>query len=349
MSEYKIIDATQISREKWWDFTDNNENCNIFSTPYMYDVWNETPGYKSFTFFAIDRNEEIKGILSGYLQTVSPGVLSKISTRAVLMQSPVALDDEALSTLLKHYISFMKRKAVYTEIRNNYNTSKQRHIYEEAGFHYEDHLNIIVDLSQSENILWEQIHSSRRKNIKKAIKNGVFVSKLTNDYLVESYSIMKEVYNRIKLPLPSILFFENALLKSTENMGMIIYGVFLTDNLIGVRFTLQYKDTVFGLFAGSISQYYDKHPNDIFPWEVFKLCKKEGKTVFDFGGAGKPNVPYGVRDYKMSFGGKLVNYGRYTLVHHPLKMKLAETGFKSLQKNKGIKTILQSKNKNYNY
>ena len=258
MSEYKIIDATQISREKWWDFTDNNENCNIFSTPYMYDVWNETPGYKSFTFFAIDRNEEIKGILSGYLQTVSPGVLSKISTRAVLMQSPVALDDEALSTLLKHYISFMKRKAVYTEIRNNYNTSKQRHIYEESGFHYEDHLDIIVDLSQSENILWEQIHSKRRNEIKKAIKSGVFVSKLNNDYLVESYSIIKEVYNRAKLPLPSILFFKNALQKSTQNIGMIIYGAFFTDKLIGTMFTLQYKNTVFDFFAGSISEYYDK-------------------------------------------------------------------------------------------
>ena len=349
MSEYKIIDATQISREKWWDFTDNNENCNIFSTPYMYDVWNETPGYKSFTFFAIDRNEEIKGILSGYLQTVSPGILSKISTRAVLMQSPVALDDEALSTLLKHYINFMKRKAVYTEIRNNYDTSYQRHIYEESGFHYEDHLDIIVDLSQSENILWEQIHSKRRNEIKKAIKSGVFVSKLNNDYLVESYSIIKEVYNRAKLPLPSILFFKNALQKSTQNIGMIIYGAFFTDKLIGTMFTLQYKNTVFDFFAGSISQYYDKHPNDILPWEVFKLCKNEGKTVFDFGGAGKPNVPYGVRDYKKQFGGKLVNYGRYTLVHNPLKMKLAETGFKSLQKNKGIKTILQSKNKNYNY
>ncbi|MDD3818244.1 MAG: hypothetical protein PHG41_00160 [Actinomycetota bacterium] len=153
MSEYKVIDASQISREKWQDFTDNNENCNIFSTPYMYDVWNATPGYSSFAFFAIDRNEEIKGILSGCLETVSPGILSKISTRAVLMQAPVALDDEALSTLLKHYINFMKIKAVYTEIRNNYDNSSQRHIYEELGFNYEDHLNIIVDLSQSENIL----------------------------------------------------------------------------------------------------------------------------------------------------------------------------------------------------
>ncbi len=62
--------------------------------------------------------------------------------------------------------NFMKIKAVYTEIRNNYDTSSQRHIYEELGFHYKDYLNIIIDLSQSENILWGQIHSSRRKNIK---------------------------------------------------------------------------------------------------------------------------------------------------------------------------------------
>ncbi len=165
MSEYKVIDASQISREKWKEFTDNNENCNIFSTPYMYDVWNETPGYRSFAFFAIDRNEEIKGILSGYLQTVSPCIFSKISTRVILMQTPVAIDDEALSTLLKYYTNYMKRKAVYTEIRNNYDTSSQRHIYEGLGFNFEDHLNIIVDLSQSENILWKQIHSKRRNVI----------------------------------------------------------------------------------------------------------------------------------------------------------------------------------------
>jgi hypothetical protein len=71
MSEYRVIDASQISREKWQEFTDNNENCNIFLTPYMYDVWNATPGYRDFAFFAIDRNEEIKGKLSGNFQTVS--------------------------------------------------------------------------------------------------------------------------------------------------------------------------------------------------------------------------------------------------------------------------------------
>jgi len=48
MSEYKIIDATQISREKWWDFTDNKEKFNIFTNPYMYNVRNVTTEYKFF-------------------------------------------------------------------------------------------------------------------------------------------------------------------------------------------------------------------------------------------------------------------------------------------------------------
>jgi len=332
IKKYQIINASQISREKWWEFTDNNENCNIFTTPYMYDVWNATPGYKSFAFFAIDENQEIKGISTGHLETVSKGLLSKISTRAVLMQSPVAINNGALSDLLSHYINFMKREAVYTEIRNNYDTLNQRIIYEKNGFKFEDHLNIIVDLSQTEDILWKQIHSKRRNEIRKAEKNGVKVKRLSDEYLIKSYSILKEVYERAKLPLPSILFFEEALQKSSDNTGMVMYAAFLDEELIGIMVTLQYKKIAYDLYAGSKSKYYDKNPNDILPWEVFRQCKNVGKTIFDFGGAGKPDVPYGVRDYKMKFGGKLVNYGRYYLIHNPIKMKLAETGFKIYQK-----------------
>ena len=54
------------------------------------------------------------------------------------------------------------------------------------------------------------------------------------------------------------------------------------------------------------------------------------KTAFeryDFGGAGWPNVPYGVRDFKASFGGELVCYGRYRKVYSRWKMALAERAY----------------------
>ena len=345
MSEYKIIDAMQISREKWWDFTDNNENCNIFSTPYMYDVWNATPGYKSFAFFAIDENEEIKGLLAGHLETVSKGLLSKLSTRAVLMQSPVALHDEALSSLLKYYLTFIKRKAVYTEIRNNYDISAQKKIYDDLGFYYEDHLNILIDLSLPEALLWNNIKKNKRKLINKIITNDVIeVRELNLNELLDAYNILKVIYKRLKLPLIPYIFLENAIRFSNKGNKMVAYGIFLEKEMIGTKITLKYKNTVIGLYSRSREEYYRFRPNDILNWEVFLACKKEGYELFDFGGAGKPNVPYGVRDYKMSFGGKIVNFGRYYFYHSKPLFKIAETGFKSLQKINSIKSRIQNFN-----
>jgi lipid II:glycine glycyltransferase (peptidoglycan interpeptide bridge formation enzyme) len=298
----------------------------------MFEVYKETPNYESFAYYAVDEEKQIKAMLSGVIETVKPGFLSSLSKRAVMMQAPIFDEIDALDFLLSEYSKIMKHKVVYSEVRNHYDPECMSRTMLKNGFKYEDHLNIIVDLSQTEDILWQQIHSKRRNEIRKAEKNRVIVKRLTDEYISESYSIIKEVYDRAKLPLPSILFFENSLQYSTQNMGMGMYGAFLNDDLIGIMFTLQYKNIVYDLYAGSKSKYYDKNPNDIIPWKVFNICKNEGKTIFDFGGAGKPNVPYGVRDYKMKFGGKLVNYGRFTLVHNPIKMKLAETGFKIYQK-----------------
>lgn len=335
MNNYKFVDATQISREKWQDFTDNNENCNIFSTPYMYDVWNATPCYRSFAFFAIDRNEEIKGILSGYLQTVSPGIFSKISTRVILMQTPVAIDDEALSTLLKYYTNYMKRKAVYTEIRNNYDTSSQRHIYEGLGFNFEDHLNIIVDLSQEEDVIFAQINSTRRKQIKRGYKRG---AQLQIEYgsnmeiIGKCYDIIYSLYTRLGLPYPEKSHIDNAFNFANINIYPVCFYLNFNEQIIGTRIVLCYKNCIYDWYAASLEDQYDKYPNDILPWEIFRWGHQNKFTNFDFGGAGKPNVPYGVRDYKMKFGGKLVNYGRYNFVHNPIKMKIAEVGFKIYQK-----------------
>ena len=59
---------------------------------------------------------------------------------------------------------------------------------------------------------------------------------------------------------------------------------------------------------------------------------ENGCHTFDFGGAGKPNKEYGVREFKRQFGGALVNYGRCKKIHSPLKVKIAEKGFEVYRK-----------------
>jgi serine/alanine adding enzyme len=112
-----------------------------------------------------------------------------------------------------------------------------------------------------------------------------------------------------------------------QDRGIKLFGAIFNNQVIGTMIQLCYKNRIYDWYAGSYRKYSGKCPNDILPWKVFLLAKKEGYSIFDFGGAGKPNVSYGVRKYKKQFGGEFVNFGRYTNVHKTFLMKVGKVGF----------------------
>ena len=99
----------------------------------------------------------------------------------------------------------------------------------------------------------------------------------------------------------------------------------------GCRFGLLYRDSIYGWYAGSYSQYYSLFPNDILIWETLRWGIKKGYKTFDYGGAGEPNKPYGVRGFKQQMGGTLVNFGRYEKIHRPFMYKIGVLGMKILK------------------
>lgn len=56
-----------------------------------------------------------------------------------------------------------------------------------------------------------------------------------------------------------------------------------------------------------------------------------GYRLYDFG-TGRPDVEYGVRDFKAKFGGELVCYGRNTCVHAPRLLWLSERGYRLVRR-----------------
>ena len=49
-------------------------------------------------------------------------------------------------------------------------------------------------------------------------------------------------------------------------------------------------------------------------------------------GAGKPDKAYGVRNYKLAFGGDLAEHGRFINILNPILYKLGKIGIKLLSK-----------------
>lgn len=81
--------------------------------------------------------------------------------------------------------------------------------FKNNGYTYEGYLNIIVNLDKSEEELWNEVHSKRRNEIRRAKKEGTLVEIADSiETIEETHCILKEVYSRAKLPLPSIDYFK---------------------------------------------------------------------------------------------------------------------------------------------
>jgi lipid II:glycine glycyltransferase (peptidoglycan interpeptide bridge formation enzyme) len=95
---------------------------------------------------------------------------------------------------------------------------------------------------------------------------------------------------------------------------------------------LPYKKTIYGWYGGTDREYGHYNPNEMLMWHVLDWGVNNGYHLYDFGGAGKPDEEYGVRDFKAKFGGDLVCFGRNTYVHSPLLLSISKKGYEAYRR-----------------
>lgn len=328
---YKTItDINRMDQNKWSEFVYNHPQGNIFQIPEMFNVYTKTKKYEPVFLAVVNGKGEIAGILLAVIQKEYSGVLGDFTARSIIHGGPLIKDDDpdVLDFVLKEYNKIIKKKAIYSQFRNFWDWGNSKECFIKNGFEYEDHLTILIDLRKTEEQLWKEVYSKRRNEVRRATKEGAYFSiEHTEDSLKKCCGILQEVYSRAKLPIPDYDFFYN-LYRMGSNSRLLIFCAYYESQIIGCMLALSYKDTIYDFYAGSMMKFYNKYPNDLIPWEVFKWGKENSYKVFDFGGAGKPDVPYGVREYKKKFGGEFVNYGRYEKVHKHLLMEIGKLGLK---------------------
>ena len=334
MEEYKVV--REIGRKEWSQFVSHHPRGNIFQTPEMFDVYQATKNNKPFLIAALDdKGNRVVGLLISVLQKEYAGVVGSFTARSITWGGPLASVDntEIIELLIKQYNKIIKGKVIYSQFRNLWDQENFIDAFKKNGYLYEEHMNIHVDLGKTEKVLWKEVNAKRRNEIRRARKEGTTFRELNlKDEIDQAFGILKEVYFRVKSPLHDKSLFDSAF-KILHPKGMIkFFGAINHGKIIGIIIVLCYKDCIYDWYAGSFQKYHDKYPNDLLPWEVFLWGKKNGFKIFDFGGAGKPGKPYGVRDYKKKFGGEFVSFGRYEKVHKPVLMKIGRLGYELWQK-----------------
>lgn len=329
-----IITET-FDKNEWDDFVSEHPQGNIFQTSMMTDVFRKTKNYKPICLAAKDPvSGDLLAVMQSVIMSEMTGILSSLASRAVLQGGPLFVDSEtgkqAAKLLMEHYDKLAGNRIVYTQIRNMWDTETCRQMLADINYEYDHHLDFLINLDRAEEEIWSDIQKSRRKGINRAQKSGIVVRKVANmDELHSCYDLVLETYKRFKVPTADISLFEAAWKDLVPKRHADFFIALKDEEAVGTRITLNYKNMAYDWYAGS-KQGVD-YVDEALVWHVLK--ENAGKyKVFDFGGAGHPDKPYGVREFKRRFGGEMVDFGRYEKVHSGIRKNIAGFGLSFYKK-----------------
>jgi len=326
-----------IDKNKWAEFVRQNPDGNFFQTPDLYEVYEKTRNYNPIFLAITNDQDNILALLLAVRIQEFGGFMGSISSRSVIQGGPLFQNSEsgreALSLLLTEYDKIAKQYVLYTEIRNTCDRSLLKETFFELGYEFKDHLNILVNLKKPKDVLIAGLSKSRRRFIRKAKENGVVVEEIKiREQIPVFYELLKKTYENAKMPLVDISLFDAAFSILYPKNRIKFFLAKHNDEYIGGIMTPIYKNVITEWYITGSREHSKLYPSDTITWYPIEWGAENGYLIFDFGGAGEPEKEYGVRDFKMQFGGELINLGRYLKIYSPKKMWIAKKGFEYWKK-----------------
>ena len=324
---------TEIERNSWQAILDSSEFSSPFQSPAFYDFFNSLDDF-SADVFAVEEGGELTSLMVVTIQK-EKGVRGYFSRRGIIYGGPICIGNKEnslkylLSSISKHY----KNKLIYLETRNNFDFSDLKNAFIQSKWRFVPHLNVQLHLKgRTLDDILKLMTYNRRREVKISFKEGakVYITDSMEE-VSQLYDILKDLYDsRVKLPLPPKQYFLSFLDYSIAKIFVVKHD----ENIIGGSFCFTDNNTsIYTSYYAGIRDYHKKiFPTHLAIIGVIEYAIKNNIKMVDFMGAGKPNIPYGVRDFKLQFGGDLVEHGRYLKIINPLLYKSGILGLKLLSK-----------------
>ena len=328
----------EISEQEWTQLLNSSNTASWFQSKQAFDFFAEIPHIVNPFGCGVYRKNILKGICIGFVTMESNPIKQFVTRRAIINGGPLLANDvsqeevKLLMQNVRHTFGYLpwRERPIYIETRNFNNYSKFKDAFAAAGFTYRKHLNFRVSTLTLEQI-HQQMDLGRKRNILSTIKAGAsIVENPSEEQLREFYLILQELYHRkVRTPLFSFPFFEtlrnqpDSVFMLIEYMGQIIGGT----ACVKLRDKCLYEWYV----CGEDGVYDGVYTSSYATFAAIQYAAKHSIPMFDMMGAGVPNKPNGIRDFKSRFGGKLVEYGRFLSIIHPILYKSGVIGLKLIR------------------
>jgi serine/alanine adding enzyme len=217
------------------------------------------------------------------------------------------------------------RSVIYTELRFFEPPSDPELLKSLPYSTVQHYLNILVDTTQPSEALFAAVSNSKKRQILASKKSGAIVRPAqTEDEIKQFYIIIRNLYRtRVKKPLiPEEIFYR---IFHDKNSGVVLLAIFQEKVIGGMLCPFQAGVEMCEWYVAGMDQEmkpFYVYPSVLLTWEAIRYASEHGFRQFNFMGAGVAGKQYGTRDFKMQFGGSLVDAPRYFFVHKPFLFML---------------------------
>jgi hypothetical protein len=251
---------------------------------------------------------------------------SKFASYAVAWREPWRAqnitDEEAVRAfelMSEAIVKYCRKRALYVEYRH----FLEGNIYHPLLISYKvlPWCNIYRKFSAAE-VVEQWMNKSKRKQLRQSFDSGVEVELNPSDKDIKDwYALLRKLYYRIHRPLPSVDLF----LKLNESgigrvfvvkyQGRVLSGsaiLYFQSKAENSQFSTLNSQLFYEWYRASIDDRIEGvYPSVVATWQAMQLVVDMGGGMFDFMGAGPRNKEYGVREFKLKFGGEITNEYRY--------------------------------------
>lgn len=331
---YELVDLFQHwddLQPAWDQFVEEHPKGSVFHTSEMLRVYQATKGYRPLALAALGSDGQIAALLTAVRVQTLPGPLGGLSSRSIYYAEPLCADTpasiDALTQLIEQHDAMMSRSVLFTEVRPIFAPGPERAALERCGYEYMEYLNYIVDVTRPIETLWSELHNSAQRAVRQCERRGIKVREVQPETAIdEFYPLLKMSFAHSGVPLADRSMFDASVGELVSSGKIKFFAAYDTDVAMAMDSVLTFKGRVYLWYAGlrrSVGS-----PCTYLRWHVMQWAHDNGYQLCDSGGAGWPNIPYGVRDFKRKFGGELVQYGRYRKVYAPWKLAIAERAYR---------------------
>ena len=356
----RTLTYKDIDRGEWSRLVQTSATGTWFQTPEAYEFFaSQSELFKPFVV-AISNDaslseaqhsinsslQTLRAVCVGYVTLERNPIKQYFTRRAIINGGPALADDatdEEVTTLLEAVKIenakniFYRNEPIYIETRNFNDYSRWKGDFEKAGFSYQPHLNFHVDCTDIEQ-MWERLSENRKRQVRHVNGDSKFeISNLRLDNIPvteqdvrEWYAILSELYRtKVKTPLWPVEFFVEAYRQGVGQFLLVRHE----GKIIGGSMVVRDEKTVYEWFeCGLNALSKEQYPSVMATYAGMCYAAEEGIGRYDMMGAGVPDVPYGVRDFKAEFGGKLVEHGRFLCVCEPILYKIGALTVRMIKK-----------------